>query len=176
MRFASIVVAAGIGIGCCTASAGSQPGEANWVEAQSLRELPAGVQVVLGVGLEPQDDGIADRGEPFNSTDVVIAGVTPPQRRRFALALVGADTVVVAIERGGIGRWVQTVELKQAGSTWETTRCASTSTTPQHGDQLLEALATQPRHDWMTCGLPGTVRPADMPSARRAPMAPIVHR
>ena len=77
MQFASIVVAAGIGLGCCAlADAGARSGEAradrleaDWTEAQSLRELPAGVQALLGVGLG-EEGGIADRGDRFNAGDV----------------------------------------------------------------------------------------------------------
>ena len=95
MQFARIVAAAGIGLGCCTAAFGqSEP--ANWLEAQSLRELPPGIQVLLGVGLGANDGGIADRGDPFNSSDAVVLGSTPPQRR-FALGIVGASTVVVVV-------------------------------------------------------------------------------
>jgi hypothetical protein len=173
MQFASIVAAAGIGLGCCNAAIG-QGEQASWQEAQSLRELPPGIQVLLGVGLGAHDGGIADRGEPFNGSDVVMLG-TPPQRR-FALGILGSDTVVVAVERGGIGKWVQTLEFRQTGATWEAVRCAASSEVPRHGEQLLEALVAHPRHDWIACGLPGAERPADMPTAPAAPMAPAAHR
>src|SRR5438067_13768876 len=92
MQFASIVVAAVIGIGCCSpASAGDE-----WVEAQSLRELPAGIQALLGVGLG-EEGGIADRGDRFNAGGDVGNGL--PQRR-FALGTVNGDTAVVAVEQG----------------------------------------------------------------------------
>src|SRR4051812_33584743 len=99
MQFAS-VVAAVIGIACCSpASAGDV-----WVEAQSVRELPAGIQALLGVGLGEQG-GIADRGDRFNASDAVGTGL--PQRR-FALGAVNGDTAVVAVEQGGRGYSVAT--------------------------------------------------------------------
>jgi hypothetical protein len=133
------------------------------------------VQVMLGVGLPSREGGIADRGQPYNASDVVLTGDTRPERR-FALGLLNGDSVVVAIEHGGVGTWVQTVELKQSGTTWEIGRCAVTYKVPGHGTQLTEALATQPRWDWMACGMPGAERPAGMPAAMRAPPIPSEHR
>lgn len=149
MQFASIVVAAGIGMVCCNA-AGRQADE-GWVEAQSLRELPPGVQVLLGVGLAPGEGGIVDRDVRFNTGE---AGMP---RRRFALGIVHGDTALVAIERGGRGYAVQTMEFKQVGTTWETARCSVTRKLPRHGDDMLEAIA-HPAPGLPSCSL-GAVTP-----------------
>jgi hypothetical protein len=147
MRFASIVVVAGIGIGCCSpAGAGDQ-----WAEAQSLRELPAGIQALLGVGLG-EEGGIADRGDRFNPGDVVGSGLP---RRRFALGAVNGDTAVVAVEQGGRGYSVATVEFKQMGVTWEPVRCTMGSEPPRRSTELLDGIAARQAAALEACRLPG---------------------
>jgi hypothetical protein len=165
MQFARIVAAAGIVLGCCNAAVG-QAEQSNWVEAQSLRELPPGVQVLLGVGLGAHDGGIADRGDPFNSSDAV-APDSPPQRR-FALGLVNGDTALIAVEQGGRGYSVATLEFKQAGTTWQPVRCVTIGTTaPHRGNELLEAFAAHPTHNPLACRLPGAITVAAEPAAGR---------
>jgi len=159
MQFASIVVAAGIGLGCCAlADAGARSGEAradrievNWTEAQSLRELPAGVQALLGVGLG-EEGGIADRGGNFNASDVLGGGL--PQRR-FALGAVNGDTAVVAVEQGGHGYTVQTMEFRQVGATWEPVRCTLGIEPPRRSAELLENIAARRPAAPGICRLPG---------------------
>jgi hypothetical protein len=147
MQFASIVVAAGVGIGCCSpAGAGDA-----WVEAQSLRELPAGIQALLGVGLG-ENGGIADRGDRFNAGDVVGNGL--PQRR-FALGAVNGDTAVVAVEHGGRGYSVATVEFKQMGATWEPVRCTVGSEPPRRSTELLDSIKARQAAAMGACRLPG---------------------
>jgi hypothetical protein len=165
MQFASIVAAAGIGLGCCNAAVG-QGAQANWVEAESLRELPPGVQVLLGVGLGAQDGGIADRGEAFNSSDTVTPA-SPPQRR-FGFGLVNGDTALVAVEEGGRGYAVATVEFKQAGTTWTPVRCTYIGTQlPRRGNELLEAFAAHPGNNPLACQLPGAIAVNAGPTASR---------
>jgi len=148
MQLASIVVAAVIGVGCCSpAAAGNE-----WVEAQSLRELPAGIQALLGVGLGEQG-GIADRGDRFNAGDVVGNGL--PQRR-FALGAVNGDTAFVAVEQGGRGYSVATVEFKQMGATWEPVRCTVGSEPPRRSTELLDSVAARQAAALEACRLPGT--------------------
>ena len=120
------------------ACAHADPGDvsANWIEAQSLRELPAGIQALLGVGLGG-NGGIVDQGAPFNRGDVLVDNM--PQRR-FALGVVNGDTVVVAVERGGIGYIVEVLEFHQAGMVWESARCATRGDVPRRGIELLETL------------------------------------
>jgi hypothetical protein len=147
MQFASIVVAAGVGIGCCSpAGAGDA-----WVEAQSLRELPAGIQALLGVGLG-ENGGIADRGDRFNAGDVVGNGL--PQRR-FALGAVNGDTAVVAVEQGGRGYSVATIEFKQMGATWEPVRCTVGNEPPRRSTELLDSITARQAAAMGACRLPG---------------------
>jgi hypothetical protein len=137
MRFATMVMLAGIGLGCCTlARAGGQAEQGGWTEAQSLRELPAGIQALLGVGLGA--DGIADRGEDFNE-GALRADNMPA--RRFALGIVNGDTAMVAVEQGGRAYVVSAVEFRQAGSTWDAVRCASMNELPRRGAELADVFS-----------------------------------
>lgn len=190
MQFTSIVVAAGIGLGCCAladagaragagsgAGSGTGSGQAgasrsagDWVEAHSLRELPAGIQALLGVGLG-EDGGIADRGASFNASDVVGGGLP---RHRFVLGAVNGDTAVVAVEQGGRGYRVETMEFKQVGATWEPVRCAVGAEPPQRSAELLNGIAAPRAASPGTCRLPGSHHvnvPAAAPSATADPQA-----
>jgi len=73
-------------------------------EVRSLGELPAPVRLGLGVG-EPGLNGVADRGKPFNATDVVDDESLP--MRRFLVAGYDGDAWLVAIEHGGRGYHVE---------------------------------------------------------------------
>lgn len=139
MAWARWSVAAAIGLACwtCAVAFAHRPDDCVWQEAQSLRELPAGIQALLGVGLGG-DDGIADRGDSFNAGDAV-ADNTP--MRRFALGIVNGDTAVVAVEQGGRGYSVQVMEFHQAGATWAPARCTALFDVPRHGSDLLEAFS-----------------------------------
>jgi hypothetical protein len=177
MRFAlGFVVVAGLALGACPrAPAGEDDGAAGWEEAQSLRELPAGIQALLGVGLGAAG-GIADRGERFNVSDV--AGDNLPMRR-FALAIVHGDTAVVALEQGGRGYSVRTVEFQQVGMTWQAVRCAALLGVPRRGSDLLAALGAHPLHTGLPCR--GSDAPLDAAAAEVGrvaadkPLAPPVH-
>lgn len=118
-----------------------------WDEAQSLRELPAGIQALLGVGLGAAG-GIADRGDRFNLFDV--EGDNLPMRR-FVLAILQGDTAVVALEQGGTGYSVRTVEFHLIGSTWEAVRCAGRHDVPRRGSDLLDALAAHSHNASLPC-------------------------
>jgi hypothetical protein len=149
-----VVLVAGIGLaGPRALAAGPRAlaGEGDavvmWDEAQSLRELPAGIQALLGVGLGAAG-GIADRGDRFNPSDV--EGDNLPMRR-FALAILQSDTAVVALEQGGRGYSVRTVEFHLTGSTWEAVRCAGRRDVPQRGADLLDALAAHPHDAALPC-------------------------
>lgn len=142
------------------AAAGQIDGrQAGWTSVQSLRDLPAGVQVLLGVGLAP-GDGIADKGEPYDESDVLLENAPPG--RRFALGLLGGDTAIVAVEqRGGgpergLGHAVTAVEFRQTGSTWAPVRCSFIGgNTPHRADELLALLAANPGQRPAACRLPG---------------------
>ena len=140
MRFLTMVLAAGIGLGSglgsgALAQAGGQ-GQDGWTEARSLRELPAGIQALLGVGLGLA--GIADRGGDFNETD---ASDDSMPRRRFVLGVVNGGTAMVALEQGGRVYSVRAVEFKQAGATWDAVRCAPLEALPHRGTELVGALS-----------------------------------
>jgi len=135
MRFVTMVVA-GIGLGSCLlAQAGGQE-QGAWTEARSLRELPAGIQALLGVGLGLA--GIADRGGDFSETD---ASDDSMPRRRFVLGVVNGGTALVALEQGGRVYAVRAVEFKQEGSKWDAVRCAPLVSVPQRGTELVGALS-----------------------------------
>jgi hypothetical protein len=72
-------------------------------EVRRLADLPVAIQSRLGVGRAGLE-GIADRGRPFNVTDVVDASL--PMRRLLAAGRDG-ETWVVAVEIGGIGYSVE---------------------------------------------------------------------
>jgi hypothetical protein len=78
-------------------------------EVRTLRELPSGVQAVLGVGT-PGLDGIADRNGKYNPTDVVDSSLP---MRRFLVAGLDGDTTLVAIEHGGRGWRVEVTLFKK---------------------------------------------------------------
>jgi hypothetical protein len=174
MRFATIVVAAGIGLGCCAladagakAGAGADRADADrgaggWTEAQSLRELPAGIQALLGVGLAPDNGGIADRElHAFDAgmgavkvSEVSVALRSAPPRR-FTVGTFSEGKAVVAVEQGGNPYSVWGLEFREAGGTWEVTRCGWLRSPPRRGPELLEALdAGLPAEGWI-CPGPG---------------------
>jgi hypothetical protein len=85
-----------------------EPGGAKWrgqwfQEVRSIRSLPVRIQNALGVG-KPGLDGIADRGGKFNATDRIDSSL--PQRR-FILAGLSSDSVLVVVAHGGRGYHVQ---------------------------------------------------------------------
>jgi hypothetical protein len=163
MRFAAMVVLAGIGIGIeLGAQAAGQAENGNWTEAQSLRELPAGIQALLGVGLGLA--GIADRGENFNETDAIDDSMP---RRRFVLGVVNGDTALVALEQGGRMYAVRAVEFRQAGATWDAVRCAPMDALPRRGTELVGALSGKNAGPCVGFGM----RTAD-PSPVAAPVLP----
>jgi len=72
-------------------------------EVRSLSALPRNLQSTLDVGRSGLD-GIADRDEKFNPTDVVDSRLP---MRRFLVAGLEDDSALVAIERGGLGYGVE---------------------------------------------------------------------
>lgn len=141
MRFVTMVLVAGIGLGSgpgsgAPAQAGGQMEQGGWTEARSLRELPAGIQALLGVGLGLA--GIADRGGDFNETDAIDDSMP---RRRFVLGVVNGGTAMVALEQGGRVYSVRAVEFRQAGATWDAVRCAPMESVPRRSTELVGALS-----------------------------------
>lgn len=80
-------------------------------EVPSVSGLPRDVYSLLG----GPEGGLADRGKKFRKTD---AGPGSLPTRRFVLAGVSADCVVIALEHGGrayrIERWV----FRRSDSGW----------------------------------------------------------
>lgn len=72
-------------------------------EVRSLAALPTVIQSGLGSD-RPGLDGIADRGRPFNRTDVVDHNLP---MRRFIVAGTEGDTWLIALEHGGRGYRVE---------------------------------------------------------------------
>lgn len=80
--------------------------------ATRLAELPAEVLASL-----PALSGVAEHGERFNETDVVMDRNAPS--RRFALAAVDPDRAIVAIERGGNRHNVENWLFERRDGHWD---------------------------------------------------------
>jgi hypothetical protein len=83
-------------------------------EVRSLATLPAALRQLLPAQAQAPD-GIADRGAPFNGTDVVDAKLP---RQRFVLAAVGSSCAIIAVEHGGIAHNFVMTEFRLASSEW----------------------------------------------------------
>ena len=68
-------------------------------EVRTLSDLSPVIQAGLGVGRSGLD-GVADRGRPFNVTDLVDSNLP---MRRFLAAGRDGETWLVALEQGGRG-------------------------------------------------------------------------
>ena len=66
----------------------------------SLNDLPTPVAVLLGKGISGQL-GIADSGQPYQETDVIMNDSLP--WRRFRMAAVSANDVRAVVDHGGRG-------------------------------------------------------------------------
>jgi hypothetical protein len=76
-------------------------------EVTTLSALPASIRKTLGVD-RPGLGGVADRGQPFNATDVIFE---PGPWRRFITAGRDGNLWLVVLEHGGIGYSVQVMEF-----------------------------------------------------------------
>jgi len=76
-------------------------------EVRSLSRIPPALQESLGAG-RPGTQGIADRGQPFNPTDVVDERLP---MRRFVTAGTDGDDWLVAIEHGGRGHFLEVLQF-----------------------------------------------------------------
>ena len=77
-----------------------------------MAKIPAVLQSGLGVG-RPGLEGVADRGRPFNPTDMVDERLP---MRRFLAAGSDGDTWLVALEHGGRGYSVEVFLFAGPGS------------------------------------------------------------
>jgi hypothetical protein len=82
-------------------------------ELHSLKELPVEVLAFLR---QQKPEGLADRGEEFNPSDVIYDERVP--RRRFVVAIMMPDRLDVEIEYGGIAYFHQTFEFHRLGNRW----------------------------------------------------------
>jgi len=105
-------------------------------EVRTLRELPPGIQAVLGVGTSGLN-GIADRNGKYNPTDVVDSSLP---MRRFLVAGVDANITLVAIEHGGRGWRVEVTLFKN--TTVE--RSWTLSNSPKALRELVNHLSLKP--------------------------------
>ena len=102
----TILIAVGVAMAACGSE--RSPTTVEWRghvlrEVSTLADLPSVIQSGLGASRSGLD-GIADRGELFNATDVV--DPTLPMRR-FLAAGRDRETWLVALERGGRGYGVE---------------------------------------------------------------------
>ena len=84
-----------------------------WRELRSLNELPPDILSFL-VNDPPQ--GIADRDGKFNLTDVVVDRSVPS--RRFVIAAISIDRVIVEIEHGGRAHYFQNLDFRSSRRHW----------------------------------------------------------
>ena len=84
-------------------------------EVLSVRSLPTQVVAIL------QNEGsgfvIADRGEDYQATDVMVGKQLP--FRRFVVAGVSARCALVSVEQGGRGHSVERYRLQRIGEPWQ---------------------------------------------------------
>jgi hypothetical protein len=83
--------------------------------ATQLREIDPGALKALENQFR-YDHRLADRGAPFQSTDVVMPGHLP--WRRLVLAAASGDTWFIHYEHGGRGLHSHLVTLARSGSDW----------------------------------------------------------
>jgi hypothetical protein len=125
------------------ASAASVPatvacGGLDYAEAASLKELPPEIRSALGAGAVGMD-GIADRGERFNSSDVVDEKLPA---RRFAAGGFAPGRAVVFVERGGFAYRVEAIQFSIADGKASVAKRWTLSRKPAG---LKEACAGEPR-------------------------------
>jgi hypothetical protein len=81
----------------------------------SVKRLPQQIQEFLQND-SPDRSGIADAGEKYNSSDVIVAPSIP--RSRFISANVGKDCARVTVERGGRAHSVRTLTFERGEHGW----------------------------------------------------------
>jgi hypothetical protein len=85
------------------------------IGVSSFKELPLDVREFL-LRAAPGSNGIADAGEKFNASCVVLDATVP--RQRFISALAGDDCIRVTVERGGRGHSVSTLTFQRSNDNW----------------------------------------------------------
>jgi hypothetical protein len=124
MSLVPIVVALAL-VGCDVqhTAATVQWGSYTFQEVRALAGLPPTIKSTLGVG-RPGLDGLADRGQSFNVTDMVDDRV--PMRRLLSAGRDG-DNWIVALERGGRGYSVEVFLFSAHEAAPKQTRSFATS-------------------------------------------------
>jgi hypothetical protein len=107
---------------------------ASFAEVRSLAELPQEVSALLGKERKGPE-GIADQGGKFNKTDVVIDNLP---MRRFSLAAVSADCILVAVERGGRGYFVELLAFEHNNTGWHAGKRQSVNSVPRSLQELVD--------------------------------------
>ena len=88
-----------------------------FLEVRSLAELPAEVGTLLGKD-RPGFAGIAEHNGKFNLTDALLPGKEKLPFRRFSLAAVSTNCILVAVEHGGIAYSVELWAFERSHSQW----------------------------------------------------------
>jgi hypothetical protein len=101
--------------GSCWAAEPSICYGADFAEIRALSDLPPVVARLLGVDTKGAE-GIADPGAPFSSTDVTVDELP---HRRFSVAAVSTNCVLVAVERGANGYSVELWFFLRNGADWQ---------------------------------------------------------
>ena len=114
---------------------------ARFSEVRSLAGLPPALARKLGADRKGFE-GIADRGGKFEKTDVVFE---PLPLRRFNLAAVSKDCVLVALEQGGRGYSMQVRSYERKDADWIELRTQVVRSMPTTLEELIDAQAV-PRH------------------------------
>ena len=105
-------------------------------EARSLAELPAEVGALMGkdrLGL----GGIADRDGKFNVSDALVPGEEQLPFRRFSLAAVSTNCILVAVEHGGIGYSVELWAFERSNNRWRGEKRKSIFSVPRSLQELI---------------------------------------
>ncbi len=110
----ALIVLSGLCAIECSASEGCFPIDPKLVEVTSVNALPSETGSALGA-LNAGLEGIADRGQRFNITDVVNSSLP---MRRFSKAGVSTHCVLVAVERGGRGYSVEVSMFERKSNAW----------------------------------------------------------
>ena len=85
----------------------------------SLSDLPQEVLYLLGRFDKPRA-GIADIGEQFNPTDVILPD--SPPRRRLVSGVAAKDCVELKVEFGGIAYYTEQIEFQYTWRGWAKTK------------------------------------------------------
>jgi hypothetical protein len=135
MRALATATIATLAAGLCASAAHADDRIAcapdTYLEARSLASLPDGVHATL-VHAPHKPQEISDRGGPFNAGDF---GGGP--FRRFALAAIGLNQLVVAVEDGGIAYWVEVWRFQRGATGWVGQQDRSVSTVPTSAKNLI---------------------------------------